>query len=96
VDRQARPEIWYRVTLDHAPLGASLSLTCEWVAPDGSVAHRNRYQTRVIDKEPWPTHARHRFGPSSPTGRWTVRLVLDSRVLHSLTFKLEDQKKGAP
>jgi hypothetical protein len=96
VDRQASPEAWYRVILDNAPEGAKLTLTCEWAGPDGQVVHRNRYTTRAIDKAPWPTHARYRFGPKSPLGRWTVQLRLEGRVLHSLTFDVRDGKKGAP
>jgi hypothetical protein len=90
VSRREGPEIWYRVTLAGAPVGAKLSLTCDWIDPAGRVAHQNHYETRVIDRPVWPTHARYRLGPGSTTGTWTVRLALDGRVLHSTTFEVRD------
>lgn len=99
VDRQLSPEIWYRVTLADAPVGETLSLTCEWVSPTGSVVHRNKYPTKPIDRANWPTHARCRFNPDSPVGSWTVRLKLRDRVLHTTAFEVQDggkPAKGAP
>jgi hypothetical protein len=99
VDRQQRPEIWYRVMLADAPVGGTLSLTCEWVGPDGKVVRRNHYTTQPIDRPNWPTHARHRFDPSAPVGAWTVRLKLGDRVLQSIAFEVQDggkPGKGAP
>jgi hypothetical protein len=90
VSRRERPEVWYRVTLAGAPVGAQLDLICDWSDPAGRVAHRNRYRTRVIDRPAWPTHARYRLGPGSPTGTWTVRLGLDGRVLHATSFEVRD------
>jgi hypothetical protein len=90
VDRQSKPEVWYRVVLENAPVGAKLTLKCDWITPSGNIAHQNRYQTHPIDKEVWPTHARYRFGPASPAGVWRVELSLDDRVLHSLTFRVQD------
>jgi hypothetical protein len=90
VDRQSRPEMWYRVSLNDAPIGKSLPLVCEWTDPAGKVVHRNRYSTRRIDRANWPTHARCRFGPDSTAGTWTVKLLLDGRVLHSLAFEVTD------
>lgn len=90
VDRRARPELWYRVKLEGAPVGERLRLRCEWVDPAGKVYHRNNYETRLIDSPDWPTHARCRLGPDAPAGTWTVRLSLEGRVLHSRTFEVRD------
>jgi hypothetical protein len=99
VDRQQSPELWFRVLLAEAPLGETLSLTCEWVGPDGKVAHRNHYTTHRIDRQDWPTHARYRLATNAPLGNWTVRLQLQGRVLQSTTFEVQDggkPAKGAP
>ena len=90
VSRRGRPELWYRVVLADAPIGTKLSLACDWIDPAGEVVHRNRYRTRAIERPTWPTHARLRLGPSSPTGTWTVRLSMDGRVLHATTFEVRD------
>jgi hypothetical protein len=95
VDREERPELWYRVMLDGAPVGATLDLSCDWVGPDGRVAHRNHYTTRQIDRPNWPTHARYRIEANSPVGVWTVRLKYGARVLHSNTFKVHSGGKPA-
>jgi hypothetical protein len=93
IDRRTGPEVWYRVTLENAPVGQRLKLVCDWIAPGGKVVHRNRYQTRAIDRATWPTHARYRFAPTAPTGTWTVRLSLDGRFLHELTFRVADAER---
>lgn len=68
---------------------------CDWIDPGGQVVHQNRYRTRVIDKEVWPTHARYRFGPGSAVGMWTVKLLLDDRVLGSAVLKVRDGEQKA-
>jgi hypothetical protein len=90
IDRKSGPELWYRVTLRDVPLGIQLDLQCDWIDPAGTVVHRNRYQTRTIDKAVWPTHAKCRIRPDAPTGTWTVKLSLEGRVLHSTTFEVRD------
>lgn len=90
VDSRAAPDVYFRVDLRQAPLGERLTLRCEWIAPDGRIAHQNRYTTRQIDKTPWPTHAHYRFGPAAPRGTWTVRLWLDERELCARTFEVAD------
>ncbi len=90
VDRRQRQELWYRVTLEQVPAGAGIPLECEWAAPDGRIAHRNKYQTRAIDKTPWVTHARYQLTADAPLGTWTVKLLLRGRMLHSTKFELQD------
>jgi hypothetical protein len=96
VDRRDRPEMWFRVTLEDAPLGKELALTCEWVDSRGKVAQRNRYTTKTITRTTWPTHARCKLGADAPTGTWTVRLLLDGRELRSQTFEVRDRGKEGP
>ena len=96
VDRRQRQELWFRVTLGQVPLGVQVPLECEWAAPDGRIVHRNRYETRTIDKTPWDTHARYQLAVDSPLGTWTVKLSLPGHVGHvghalrSTTFEVRD------
>jgi hypothetical protein len=96
IDRKEKPEVWFRVTLEDAPVGRKLDLLCEWVDPAGRVTHRNRYQTQEITRATWETHARHRLGADAPVGRWTVRLLLDGRELRTQTFEVRDGGKEGP
>jgi hypothetical protein len=96
VNRQDKPEVWYRVNLTNVPLGKALSLDCEWIDPTGKIAHQNHYTTKEIKKEPWPTHARCQLRADSPPGTWTVKMSLAGRVLHSLTFVVKDAAAPLP
>ena len=96
VDRHSNSEVWYRVTLTEAPIGSKLTVHCDWINPVGQVVHQNQYQTRVIDKKRWPTHARYRIGPESPVGTWTVRLSIEGRVLDTATLEVRDGEDAPP
>lgn len=87
--RSALPELELGAVLARAPRGEALELECDWVAPGGDVRHQNHWQTKSIDKDAWPTHCRHRFGPADPSGSWSVRMRLGERVLASQKFELE-------
>jgi len=84
--RQTSPELFYQVTLKDAPVGKSLSLSCDWVDPNGQVVKQNHYQTREINTPVWETHCRYQLEPASPTGTWKVRLFLGDRLLSDTTF----------
>ena len=86
VERGASPEIWFTVVLDRAPTGSRLTLECDWLAPDGTTARHNRWETRRIDRPAWPTHCRQGFDAGSPAGGWTVRMTLDGRELAARRF----------
>ena len=90
IDPRTKPELWYHVTLDHTPVGDTLPLTCEWTDPQGQLVKQNRYETKVIDRAVWPTHARCQFGGDSPRGTWRVQLLLKGRPLHALSFDVRD------
>ena len=54
--------------LADAPQGAALPLTCAWSAPDGGVRYQNRWETKTIDRDRFPTHCRHTFGAGDAAG----------------------------
>lgn len=89
VSRQGSPDVYHRLLLRHAPEGNPLSLRCTWVAPDGTAAHQNRFETKPVDRDPWETHCHYQLGPSAPVGRWTVDVVLEGRTLESSSFVVE-------
>ena len=87
-DRWTSPNVYFHATLHNVPTDASLTLDCEWTAPDGQIAHRNHYDTRTITHDNWDTHCRNRFNPSSPPGTWTVAMSLEGRQLAKSSFEL--------
>jgi hypothetical protein len=87
--RSAQPELELDAVLGHAPHAEGLELECDWLGPGGDVRYQNHWQTQAIDKDTWPTHCRHRFGPVDPAGRWWVRMRLGERVLAREMFELE-------
>lgn len=86
ISRQTNPEIYYRVTLQKAPIGEKLSLKCNWIEPSGRVVHQNSYDTKPITKEIWDTQCRYRLDSTAPTGSWETRMLLGDRVLETTTF----------
>ena len=86
INRQDSPEVYYRVSIQNAPLGRKLSLQCDWLDPTGQIAHQNRYQTREIDKSVWPTHCSYRFPTEAKVGQWEVRLLIGKKLISSETF----------
>jgi hypothetical protein len=91
IDPRRQQEIWYRVMLEDPPFGRRLSFTCEWIAPGGKVAHRNRYETSKITRKPWQTHARYQFPADAPRGPWRVRLLLQHREIYGLDFEVREE-----
>lgn len=82
-------EVFYRVMIRDAPAGESLSLTCNWIDPNGNVFDQKRFTTKAIDKSVWPAFARCQIGPAAPRGTWKVELLLDDRVLSATPFEVE-------
>jgi hypothetical protein len=89
VKRQDYPELYYRVTLEKAPIGKSLSLQCDWIDPQGNIAHQNHYETKTIDKQVWSTYCRYQVTNNTISGNWEVRLYLGDRLLSSNKFIVE-------
>lgn len=86
IARQSNPRVYYRVTLQNAPVGEKLSLACDWIDPSGNIAHQSRYQTRQIDKSVWPTFCYHQLNSGSPAGSWKVQMLLGNRTLSTTRF----------
>ena len=88
-EKQYNPEIYYEVTLNNVPVGEKLSLKCNWIDPNGQIAHQNNYQTRKIDKQVWPTHCRYSLNNGTVTGNWQVEMLLGDRLLSSSNFTVK-------
>ncbi|AFY66240.1 hypothetical protein [Geitlerinema sp. PCC 7407] len=84
--RQTSGEVVYRVTLSDAPVGQKLSLSCNWMDPNGQIVHQNRYQTKEITTPVWNTICRHTIGSAAPVGTWKVQMLLGDRLLSDTTF----------
>lgn len=89
IDRQISPKIFYRVTLNEAPIGEKLSLSCDWIDPSGKVVHQSRYQTREVDKSVWQTNCYYQFGTAMSAGNWKVQMSLGERVISSTSFTVK-------
>lgn len=84
VDRGAA--LSYRVTLNDAPVGEKLNLTCNWLAPSGKIAHTNNYETKNITTPVWNTQCRYQLPISAATGKWQVQIRLGERILQQSPF----------
>lgn len=89
ISRQNNPEIFYRTTLKDAPVGKKLSLSCDWIDPSGQVVKQNRYQTREIDKPIWNTQCRYQIGTAAATGKWQVKMFVETRAIGSTSFEVK-------
>lgn len=85
IDSQGNPLVYYRVTLNNAPVGEKLALRCDWIDPSDRIAHQNRYSTRKIDKSVWTTYCYYQFNQGTATGNWKVQMSLGKRILSSNT-----------
>lgn len=89
IARQANGEVVYRVTLNHAPVGDRLSLSCDWIDPKGKVVHQNRYQTKAVTTPVWNTACRYSFGTVVPIGNWQVKSFIGDRLLSQSSFEVK-------
>jgi hypothetical protein len=89
IERRTNPELYYRVTLAEAPVGQTLSLSCQWFDPSGNIVHQNNYQTREISTPVWQTFCRYPLGASAPTGNWKVQMSSGDRLLSDTTFSVQ-------
>ncbi len=87
--RQNNPELFYRVTLEDAPVGEKLNLVCHWIDPNGQTVKQNRYQTQTITTPVWNTHCRYNLGTGAKTGTWQVQMFLGDRLLGEEKFTVE-------
>jgi hypothetical protein len=89
VSRKTQPEIMYRVTLQDAPVGKRVPLTCNWINPKGEVVKQNRFETREITTSVWETHCRLSLNHAAPIGTWSVGMDLEGRPLSRTSFQVE-------
>jgi uncharacterized protein (UPF0335 family) len=88
-DRQQSPQLYYRVTLQNAPQGEKLSLGCDWIDSTGQVVHQNRYQTKTINQDIWPTYCRYQLGTAAEAGTWQVEMTMGDRLLSQTEFTVK-------
>ncbi len=88
VSRQANSEIFYRITLSDAPIGQKLSLSCNWIAPNGQTVRQNRFQTKEITTNIWNTSCRYNPGQNGGLGTWKVQAFLGDRLLSQSDFEV--------
>lgn len=79
-------DLVYRTTLNNAPVGEKLNITCNWLDPAGKIAHINRYETKNITTSIWNTQCRYQLPISATNGRWQVEIRLGDRVLQQAPF----------
>lgn len=89
IDRQTQPKVFYRVTLQDAPMGDRLSPTCDWIDPSGKRVHQSTYQTQPIEKSVWTTYCFYQLKADATPGMWQVRMSLEGRLLSSQTFAVK-------
>jgi hypothetical protein len=79
----------FEVVLEHPPEGAVLDLSCRWRDPAGSERYVNRWSTKPIEHDQWPTRCRHEFDARDARGTWSVSMSLGDRSLSSAHFELK-------
>ncbi len=82
-------EIAYWVTLSEAPIDQKLNLTCNWLDPQGQVAHANRYDTKNITTPIWNTTCRYQIPTDAISGSWKVRILVGDRLLKQTSFEVD-------
>jgi hypothetical protein len=82
-------EIVYRVTLNDAPIGEKLNLTCNWLDAAGKIAHTNRYETKSITTPVWNTACRYQIPLDAATGAWKVEIRAGDRSLKQMPFEVK-------
>lgn len=92
-NRQERPHLYYRVTLQNPPkeqkLSLKLSLNCDWIDPTGQVVHRNLYQTKLIHHRVWTSACSYQLGDKAKPGTWQVKMSLGVSLLTKTEFIVE-------
>lgn len=84
-------EVKLDATLTHAPVGHAVDLSCTWRDASGAVAHQNKWTTKTVDKEVWPTHCRTKLGSSAKSGTWSVTMEQNGRTIASDSFAVRER-----
>jgi hypothetical protein len=86
VDKKAKEQLFYHVTLKDAPVGKKLSLGCDWLNSKGEVVKQNRYQTKEVNTPLWNTRCQYQLPDNAASGKWQVKLLLDGKQLSDESF----------
>ena len=89
VNRQINPLIFYRVTLQNAPMGKKLSLNCNWIDPNNQIVHQNSWEIKTIDRATWNTSCSYQFNNNAALGLWKVQMLLGDRILSTTSFTVK-------
>jgi hypothetical protein len=89
ISRQTNSEIVYRVTLQDAPIGKKLNLSCNWIDPSGQIVKQNNYQTREVKTSIWDTFCRYSINSTAPVGNWKVEMFLEGRKISEEPFVVQ-------
>lgn len=90
-NRQERPHLCYRVTLQNPPKDQKLSLSCDWIDPTGQVVHQNLYQTKLINHNVWTSACSYQLGDKAKPGTWQVKMSLGVRDSVAEQYRLLTQ-----
>jgi hypothetical protein len=82
-------EVVYYVTLQNAPIGKKLSLSCNWTTLGDQLLKQNRYQTQEITTSVWNTRCRNLIDSAAPAGPWKVTMFLGDRPISETTFEVK-------
>ena len=52
----------------------------------GQVVHQNRYTTKTIHKDVWPTYCRYQLGTTAQPGTWQVEMTMGDILLNRYKF----------
>lgn len=88
-NRQERPHLYYRVTLQNPPKDKKLSLSCDWIDPTGQVVHQNLYQTKLINHRVWTSACSYQLREKAKPGSWQVKMSLGVSLLTKTEFIVE-------
>lgn len=90
-NRQERPHLCYRVTLQNPPEDKKLSLNCDWIDPTGQVVHQNLYQTKLINHNVWTSACSYQLGDKAKPGTWQVKMSFGDRASVADQYRLLTQ-----
>jgi hypothetical protein len=82
-------DIAYRVTLNNAPVGEKLNLTCNWLNPMNKVVYTNRFETKNITTPVWNTQCRYKVPTSAAVGNWKVQIFVGDRTIEQASFAVK-------
>jgi hypothetical protein len=76
----------YRVTLNDAPVGDKLNVTCNWLNPEGKIAYTNRFDTKTITTAVWNTQCRYQMPMGAAIGAWKVQILVGDKLVEQAPF----------